>query len=88
MKRIVYIKKCGYNDYARVTFVHKISCNKYPWWIPEKVERISKYCYYKQNPLNRFSFITFDKKYLCFPDFSRDGTDYFYNKILKYGEEY
>lgn len=87
MKRIVYIKKYGYNDYARITFVHKISYNKYPWWIPEKVECISKYCYYKQNPLNRFSFITFDKKYLRFPDFSRDGTDYLYNKILKYGEE-
>lgn len=41
MKRIVYVKKCGYDDYARVTFDHKISCNKYPWWIPEKVERIS-----------------------------------------------
>lgn len=88
MKRIVYFKKYGYNNFFKVTFIHKISCQKYHWWIAEKIKPISKYRYYKQNPKNRLSSMyADDKNRLRFPDFSRDGTDYFYNKILKYGEE-
>ena len=84
MKRIVYFKKYGYNCFFRVTFTHKISCQNYPWWVAEKIEPISKYCYYKQNPKNRVSSMFADNKnYLRFPDLS----SYFYNKILKDGEE-
>lgn len=85
MKRIVYIKKCGYNDYARVTFDHKTSCHNYHWFIPKTIERISKYCFYKQKSENRHSVMSFEHDWLKFPDFWSGNC--MYQQILRYGEE-
>lgn len=85
MKRISYFKESGYDNYVRVTFVHETSCNNYHWFIPETIEHITKYCFYKQKFENRHIVSLLRKDFLEFADFWSGVS--MYQQILKYGEE-